>query len=305
MEQASLDQILDASEENQDLWNDLMKTWEMVVPSPQIEINVDSNAAWNNIKSNIDSGQKINSQKSSWKLFLYVAAAISAIIISFSVWLFSSEDVIRYENTQMASIEHTLPDNSLIRLEPNSYIEFVEDFNTASREVSMTGDVFFDVEEDSKPFVIHTTLLDIKVTGTSFCVSDIKGKEVEVSVVEGTVNLINRKKRDQVLSLKKGETMKYVRTKEAFEKIEKDLNTLYPKTKRLLFNRTPLKKVCKVLEKCFDIEIQLDEKLKVKRYTGSFTNQSLDEILEVISLTLEVEIDKTDNKIKINETASI
>lgn len=297
-EQIQIEEIISKSEENKSLWNELSKTWDLVNPNPQIEVQVDSNKAWEQVSKNAHINAKTSGLNNSWFKFT-AAATVIGIVLSLGIWNFNQTDQVNFENNTYSSIDYKLPDQSLVRLEPNSSIEFIENFEGENREVEMKGEIFFDVIKNSKPFIIHTTLLDIQVTGTSFYVSDIKGKEVEVSVIEGTVNLQNRKKKDQIISLSKGETGKYIRTEKAFQKIEKDLNLLYPKTKRLIFNRTPLKKVFKVLEKTFNVSIQLDDTLKSYRYTGNFTEQSFEEILEVISITLDLTIEKSQNEILI------
>src|SRR6185295_18900551 len=59
------------------------------------------------------------------------------------------------------------------------------------REVSLTGEAFFDVTKDSShPFIIHTSVMDIKVLGTAFNVRSYPGDaSTETSLIRGKVEI--------------------------------------------------------------------------------------------------------------------
>jgi ferric-dicitrate binding protein FerR (iron transport regulator) len=69
-------------------------------------------------------------------------------------------------------------------LRPNGSIEFPEIFAETRREIHLTGEAFFDVAKDqSRPFIISTGDVTIKVLGTSFNVKAYQGaKEITVAV---------------------------------------------------------------------------------------------------------------------------
>lgn len=93
-----------------------------------------------------------------------------------------------------------LPDSSIIKLSPNSYIRFFKTFDGAQREIlAAEGEAWYDVAHDSlRPFIIHAGQLTVRVLGTSFNISNIPGwQEQSVLVKQGRVQV---QQRDKILS---------------------------------------------------------------------------------------------------------
>ena len=146
-------------------------------------------------------------QRIGWR-YAAAAAAAAAIIITASVVLWNSQPAapgkkeiadLTTNVTTAAGIDQKLnmPDGSTIMVRPGSSIAYIKAFDGASREIEMhNGEVYFEVAKDSsRPFIIHTGILDIKVLGTSFVVRAIKGvREQEVVVKEGRVQVANKGK---------------------------------------------------------------------------------------------------------------
>jgi ferric-dicitrate binding protein FerR (iron transport regulator) len=83
-----------------------------------------------------------------------------------------------------------LQDGSTVTLEPGGELTYQEPFVT-SREVSLTGEAFFEVEKDPEhPFYVHANEVTTKVLGTSFRVKANQGeKEIVVAVKTGKVSV--------------------------------------------------------------------------------------------------------------------
>ncbi len=84
-----------------------------------------------------------------------------------------------------------LPDGSVIILRAHSTIALNEGFNYQNRQLTLTGEAFFDVTHDvQRPFLVHTALADIKVLGTVFNVSINKdNKQMETALFKGSVEV--------------------------------------------------------------------------------------------------------------------
>src|SRR5690606_40088 len=62
-----------------------------------------------------------------------------------------------------------LPDGSKVMLNSASTIQVSKNFNETTRELTLSGEAFFDVASNpEKPFIIHTASMDVKVLGTIF-----------------------------------------------------------------------------------------------------------------------------------------
>ncbi len=79
-----------------------------------------------------------------------------------------------------------MPDGSTVWLNAGSKLNYDKSFGTKLREVTLTGEAFFDVVKNpDQPFVIHTHRIDVKVLGTQFNVKSYPGeKTTEAALVK-------------------------------------------------------------------------------------------------------------------------
>ncbi|QRR03852.1 FecR family protein [Dyadobacter sandarakinus] len=84
-----------------------------------------------------------------------------------------------------------LPDGSSVVLHKNSSIQYPRRFATARREVSLTGEAFFEIiKNPDQPFFVYAHELVAKVHGTSFSIkADESDREVVVAVKTGKVSV--------------------------------------------------------------------------------------------------------------------
>jgi len=138
-----------------------------------------------------------NSKK--WLIFFGVLAAGLLGFFLFKNMLVFSERYNKKQSTlsqvstkpgsRMTQIQ--LPDGSVVRLNSSSSLAYGKNFGKNLREVSLTGEAFFDVTKDSShPFIIHTNVIDIKVLGTAFNVKSYPNDAItETSLIRGTVEV--------------------------------------------------------------------------------------------------------------------
>ena len=194
--------------------------------------------------------------------------------------------------------EITLPDGTLVTLNSSSTLEYPRKFNGDIREVTITGEAFFDVQPDpDKPFVINAGDMQVKVLGTSFNVRAYpEAESVEVVVETGLVQVTNRNGEVQaeqaVLMLNPGEKGILYNLPGTIEKsFNTNPNYIAWKTRNLIFNKTPLKEVVQYLEDIYHIDIQLeDNELEKLVLTAHFERKPHDFILSVIQLTFGLEL---------------
>ena len=184
----------------------------------------------------------------------------------------------------------TLPDNSIVYLNGGSSLRYPKQFAADSREVALVGEAFFDVAKDaSKPFRISAGETITEVKGTSFNVEAYKEqKEITVSVVTGKVELRDADKPENRVLLTPNQTGKFdPEAEKVTSEATADLNFMAWQTRELQFRNTDLKTVARDLEKVYGKKLVFkNEKLKNCHLTGTFKSQPLEEVLEVMRLTL-------------------
>jgi ferric-dicitrate binding protein FerR (iron transport regulator) len=194
--------------------------------------------------------------------------------------------------------EHILQDGTVVTLNNNSKISFPKRFKGNVREVTITGEAFFDVEPNpEKPFIINAGEAQVKVLGTSFNISAYPEQEkVEVIVETGKVQVTRKSEPDtdenHVLLLNPGEKGTFSEQNNKLEKnVNADRNYLAWKTHNLVFEETPLHQVISYLKKVYRIDIQLtDKELNNLVLTAEFNKKPIDFILNVIQLTFYLDL---------------
>lgn len=81
-----------------------------------------------------------------------------------------------------------LPDGSTVWLNAESHLSFPECFTGKTRDVSLSGEAYFEVKHDTRhPFVVTTETMVTTVHGTVFDVRAYSSKDACVALVEGSV----------------------------------------------------------------------------------------------------------------------
>jgi ferric-dicitrate binding protein FerR (iron transport regulator) len=101
-----------------------------------------------------------------------------------------------------------LPDSTQVWLNASSTLEFPERFGTDKREVTLSGEAYFDVRHSERePFIIHTGKIATTVLGTSFNIKAYPDRQhIIVSVSTGKVRVSYNNV--QLATLVKGQQVK-------------------------------------------------------------------------------------------------
>lgn len=244
----------------------------------------------------------INAQKKTVRLWpaAYLARIAAALVlIAGAGWLYINQFAVNEMEflTQKTVQIDTLSDGSVITLNKHSLLRYPTKFKDGERQVWLTkGEAFFDISPDKKkPFLIHTGNTTIRVVGTSFNVKN-KGDNIEVIVETGVVQVSRRGK---MVSLKPGEKVLVERNKtDLIKEGNSDQLYTYYRSKEFVADNTPLWRVVEILNEAYESNIVIGRKeLKDVPLNTTFKNESLDQVLKVISRTFKIKVDKKPNKI--------
>ena len=185
----------------------------------------------------------------------------------------------------------TLPDGSFVTVNKGSSISYPSHFHGKTRQVTLSGEAFFNVKPNKeKPFVISVNDVTIAVVGTSFNVKSIDGN-TEVIVETGVVKVT---KDGKTVELKANEEMR-VNTKDSVLGKERVTDQLYKyyRTKEFVCDDTPLWKLIEVINEAYHSHIVFgDPTLREMPITTTFNNESLEQVLNVISETFNIKVVK-------------
>ncbi|MCF8368557.1 MAG: FecR domain-containing protein [Bacteroidales bacterium] len=278
------------SKENKKKFIDYKKAWR-IAHSSKTEFNPAN--AWNKIEKGL-LGEKPRSKVISFQnrttglSWGYRIAATIAILftIGYTYFYFINPPQKELLASNGILIEQ-LPDGSEITLNQNSTLIYSRKFNKKERRVNLSGDAFFEVaRNEEKPFIIETDGVTVKVLGTSFYV-DARNENPEVKVIvnSGKVEVVAKEKEKFVLLA--GETATFIKRKKQLVKGQsKDKNYLAWKTKHLVFDDTPMMEVISMLQKTYQIKIQLSSnELSNCRLTSTFNQLEISVVFDILQET--------------------
>lgn len=190
---------------------------------------------------------------------------------------------------QQAVLSDTLSDGSVVTVNKGSSISYQSKFKGETRQVALKGEAFFNVTPNKKkPFVISVNDVQITVVGTSFNVKTINGN-TEVVVETGIVKVTRAGK---TVELRANEETT-INAKDSLLTKEKVSDQLYKyyRTKEFVCDDTPLWKLVEVINEAYNSHIVIgDPALKNMSLTTTFNNESLEQVLNVISITFNIKI---------------
>jgi len=252
----------------------------------------DTPTAWRKMESRIENtNPKVFNLK---PILRYAAAASIAILLGIGGFKYFSntQNFITISNSTSAVMPVNLPDGSNIFLAQHSTLDYHQDFKM-NRSLKLDGEAFFDVSRDeTHPFTISTTYGKVEVLGTSFNVNTNESKTI-VSVKSGLVALKNK---EQVVQLSIGESASSD-GKSISEITKVKPNYLSWKTGEFTFDDIPLPEAINDLKTYFTDAIIAYNSSHVCGVTGKFNHQNIDEIIEAIALSCNLEFSKEGNKL--------
>lgn len=292
------------SAENRKEFESLKAIWNMAKEDDSVpEVDVDD--AWSKVQKRIQATKEepvirnINeAPKINW--FLRIAAVMMpALIVSFLVWQYGKNDVKQLAlDSGNTRTEQTLPDGSVIYLAPHSHFEYPEKFENDSRKVKLTGEAFFEITKDAvRPFTIAVENAEVRVLGTSFNVKAFPEEKTEVIVETGRVLFSAENK----VELEKGDKGTLDSSGKILKSRSVETGFYSHKTRTLIFEKTEMKKVAEVLNSIYEIQIEFtDETIGNCRLTATFRDQKPDEIIDVITATFNLDINKENEILKLS-----
>ena len=239
--------------------------------------------------------------------FIKYAAAITLLIaMTFGVYQFNkpAENVI--VSTSFGERKQIdLPDGSVVILNSLSSVSYPGNIhNGKTRKIELHGEAYFDVAKDEqREFVVNASEIEIKVLGTKFNISSYENDDnITTDLYEGAILLSHGA--NNSLQLKPGEQAVYNRKSDIIEVLAiNDKNNSTWTEGSIYFENIPLKNIFKILERekniVFRIADDVDKELKL---TAKFNNnETVDEILEHLSLPGRFTFEKKGNEYIINK----
>jgi len=194
-----------------------------------------------------------------------------------------------------------LPDGSNVKLNAGSYINYNYNDDEQIRQVKFSGEGFFEISKDEKPFLIHLPGdLQVKVLGTTFNLSAYEDDTTSmITLLEGSVELGHEAEK---LLLKPGQIVLYDKHTHQMKFTHGRLAHTYGwLNNKLYMEDMPLSRVSKYLERWYNVEITLKGDIGEKiRYTGVLEEETIVDVLSALSKLSKIKYQIQGKKIMIS-----
>lgn len=301
--------------ENQQYFDQFKTIWD-AAQTLAVTAEVDEDKAWQKLQHRIkkndyaettnythetneaDSSPSLNSDKSVKSVFSRVAASIILIagigLIGYLLINKNQVQQLALNSGNEVKID-TLSDGSIITLNKASSLSYPSKFKGDKRAVALKGEAFFNITPDKKkPFIISVDSIEVTVVGTSFNIKAEK-ESTEIIVETGIVRVATS---GQSVELRAGEKIVFnAGGTIAKEKVSDKLYNYY-RSKEFVCDNTPLWKLVEVIRQAYQTDIVIGrEELRNLPMNATFNNESLEQVLKVISLTFDIKVTKEENRI--------
>ena len=245
-------------------------------------------------------------QKHAYQKVRISAYASIVLMTAFAVYFFLAKDpdpsLITKTTQKGQKTNIVLSDGTTIRLNAESTLVYPEVFDKTSRQVTLTGEAFFEVTENpAKPFIVRSGDLTTTVLGTSFNIHAYPGDtSISVTVATGKVKVESfldttpspKASADvSAVVLTKAEQTIYSITSNNISTTKVDAGHFTAwKDGIIRFDDIPLKQAAQILERWFNVTITFENEAIGNCFMkGKYINENLVNILESIKYVKKIE----------------
>lgn len=261
---------------------------------------------------------------SSWILNLRKYAAVLILplflALSYSIYLNftpKKQETVTYELTCPIGIrtQAVLPDGTKVWLNAKSSIKYQLPFVQNERNIKLSGEAFFEVTKNQKsPFVIESQNSFVKVLGTKFNVRSYpEDEEIAVALQEGSVDFKTTNSENKTIKtiLKPNEYLVYTKADKSLSVTSENIGKFISwRQNRMVLDETPIREVAVLLSRWYGVQVEVvDLEILNYKFTTTFENESLSQVLELLEISSPVRIKyvpvKSDSGTEENSSAKV
>lgn len=290
-EKCAVEDWVNSSEENKEMAHKVARIYfatGLLRTSKEVENRNELNKFWNKSER-----RKVLRM---WRNVGRIAAVLLLPVVIFSIYLFTgresagmSEQMVEVRTQVGITNSVVLPDSSIVYLNSASVLKYPVHF-TGNRNVYLQGEAYFVVrKQNGARFVVNTAAgAKIEVLGTEFNVNS-NADDVNTTLVKGSVKFVcqNKNDKEEDIRMVPGQKISYNLKDKAVEIREVNVDDeIEWRNEKTVFKDCPLMETLAILSKRFNAQFVVkNEALKENRFTGSFKNQSLEQILENFTIS--------------------
>lgn len=231
-----------------------------------------------------------NKTTSSFNWLSFGLKIAAALVVGIAIFTLFGKDNINSFQTDYAQNETiTLPDNSVVKLNERSQLEYNASKWDDKRTLDLKGEAFFDVEK-GKRFDVTTEFGNVSVLGTEFNILS-RDSIFKVSCYEGLVQVVYENK-----TVKLPAGTEFVLKSGTAKQIAIAVAEPYWLKNMSVFENASINDVLRDIENQFNITILKEFDNNDIMFTGAFEHNDLDNALQSVTQPLGLIYEITNNK---------
>ena len=248
--------------------------------------------SWDEIISKIESGSKPTSSKLIILNRKFYSVAASILMFLAITWLVADKSYKTYYVENGAKQEVILPDNSVVLINSDSHLSYSKLTWNFTRKVKLNGEAYFKVKTGNK-FIVTTPIAQVQVLGTEFNTYSRNGV-FETKCFSGKVKVRNK---ENEIVLTKGKAINIEVKNNKSNQYDFDyINNKDWRNDVFSFDKKNLKFVFDELSRSFNVEIVILNNIHERKFTGHFEKDSIENALEMVCLSMQLNYRITNDK---------
>lgn len=275
----------------------------------ELEVKADSNTytALERVNLRIGYNKEHLKNIASYRKFTRVAAVIIPLFLLGGFLLYSlsvGDELIEVTAAYGEQKRLLLPDSSEIWLNAGSSIIYPQTFAEDKRLITLDGEAYFIVSKDTtKPFIVETSQLSVKVLGTKFNVRAYTDDErISTTLTSGKVEVNVRSQLSRILQ--PNERLTYDKSTSHIDiSTVESIDTDSWIKGRLFFTNATAEEIFRALERRYNTTIENTLSIPAtRRYTVKFLkDENLNEMLNILADIIGFTYQQNENKIIITK----
>lgn len=184
-----------------------------------------------------------------------------------------------------------LADGTKITVNAGSTLHFPVQFTDSIREVTLSGEAFFEVAKSDKPFIVHVNDMSVKVYGTKFNINTLNDK-IETVLVEGSVGVSAQGGEEMRMRPNQLLVYSHNEKKSSMSLRDIDVNDYVAwLSSDFQYRKRPVSSILKDVSRWYGIQINYSELIKLDELNISLyapRDEELNEVLDLIEMGANV-----------------
>lgn len=290
---------LESSDENRMLYKQILKSWRL---QEALAFQPKSDEAWFKLKKELNWTESSKGRRVFFRKALRISA-ILIILLGIGLLLKPTDFLFDEKMLTLKTLEERknvlLADGTRVFLNRNSELSYPEVFDKDNRQVILKGEAFFKVSRNpEKPFIITTEETQTEVLGTSFNLRAYSNESIETLTVTTGKVAFSSLNFDKKVVLKPKQVGSYSLESRIMRKQDlTDPNYMAWMNKIFVFNNQSLQSIIQCLSNAYGKPIEIkNEHLAKEHLTTSFNAMELDDVLTILSQTLDFKYTSIDSE---------